>query len=67
MNPCCSATLAHLYTAAMVAETLGCHRSYIAHLAQRLKVGVDVGTSGRVRVYTPEDVDRMREYMGRPT
>ena len=50
-----------------VAETLGCHRSYIAQLAQRLGAGIDVGASGRIRVYTPEDVTRMREYMGRPT
>ena len=67
MNTCCRDTLAHLSTAAMVAEALGCHRSCIAQLAQRLGVGADVGTSGRIRVYTPEDVARMREYMGRPT
>ena len=67
MNTCCRDTLAHLSTAAMVAETIGCHRSYIAHLAQRLGVGTDIGTSGRIRVYTPDDVARMREYMGRPT
>ena len=49
MNTCCRDTLAHPSTAAMVAEAPGRHRSYIAHLAQRLGVGTAIGTSGRIR------------------
>ncbi len=57
MKSCCRATIESLLSGDEVAEALGISRVHVHRIATRKGIGTIVG---KTRVFTPEDVETMR-------